>query len=561
MGDRLGTEREARKDDAEAAIAPDADAHVGTGTRYTSAGAIPPVMAFPGTSFGPSASDRAFGTPPLSSDDDRKKQVGRMDAERLLTSKDVTSGQDAIKALDLLLGQPGEIDRLSQRAFDNLIDRLEQDQRARMKPLVDASQDPKRKLALWAAQHKGRARTDLARYQGDFGDPGDANRSDAQQAAQKRYDRRERGVETTEGEVENETKLLLAKGDKLTVKDVDALRERKDAELDVEMKHNINLVAEGTPRDDQTKSRVVWSKDEATQLGASLSKLPDEHVHDENSVEKYVRRANRALLDTRGGQYEHNEISIFDHSHDAIPGRAQASSVEYDVTHEVGHEVETENEEAFAKFQKVAGWETYKDRHALEKKGIADDDIREMGKPHPVGDKIYTKNDDGSYNAADVTAIPSIGESRTDRWKYAATGAKDHWAEVYAMAVETPDLLYSDLIVKPAEHVRELRETLAAQRDAIRKVGTASSKGFALTLQLQETEKELIRAEKAVKQRREIYAIIRNDVFHGDKNTHAAIERLKQRGATDDAIKAFEDKAARVSTPQQIAELERGAMR
>jgi hypothetical protein len=204
----------------------------------------------------------------------------RMEAERLLSSKDVTSGQEATRALEILLGQPTLVDKLSQRAFDNLIDRLSEDQRARMVPLVDASQDPKRKLKLWAAQHKGRALDDLRRYEANFGDPDSDEQTDAQAAAQRRYERRRRGVESTEVEVDKEVELLAAKGDKLTVKDLDEVRARKDKELDVEIKHNINLVAEGRPREDADKTRVVWSQAEVAQLDASLSKLPDQHVRD-----------------------------------------------------------------------------------------------------------------------------------------------------------------------------------------------------------------------------------------------------------------------------------------
>jgi hypothetical protein len=113
----------------------------------------------------------------------------------------------------------------------------------------------------------------------------------------------------------------------------------------------------------------------------------------------------------------------------------------------------------------------------------------------------------------------------------------------------------------PAERVRILRETRADQLDALRKVGPGSSRGLALTAKIEETERAIVRAEKVAKQRRSLYDIIRNDVLHGDKNTRAAVERLKQRGASDDAIRAFEDRAARVSTPQQIMQLEREATR
>jgi hypothetical protein len=184
-----------------------------------------------------------------------------------------------------------------------------------------------------------------------------------------------------------------------------------------------------------------------------------------------------------------------------------------------------------------------------------------VGSPRKVGDKVYGKNSDGSYHAADETAIASSDESNSDRWKYAATNAQEHWAELYAMAVEMPDQLYSDHVATPAERVRILSETRAAQLDELQKVGPGSSNGLALTAKIEKTERALVRAEKVVKQRRSLHDIIRNDVLHGDKTTSAAVERLKKRGASAETIRAFEDKAARVSTPQQIVELEREAIR
>ena len=136
----------------------------------------------------------------LTDDNALRARATRMEAERLLTSREITSGHDAIAALDLLLQAPQDqqgvvIDKLSQRAFENLVDRLSDDQRVRLTPLVDASQSPQRKLRLWAAQHKSRARSDLQRYAGNFGDEDD--QTDAQAAAAQRYHRRETGVTCT----------------------------------------------------------------------------------------------------------------------------------------------------------------------------------------------------------------------------------------------------------------------------------------------------------------------------------------------------------------------------
>ena len=237
------------------------------GTSFSNHGAVPPVVSLPGTPM-MSASDMAFGpaqtyTPPLAKQPDLKARADRLEVERLLESGTVSSGQEAIAALDMMLQMPPDerakvVDKLDDRAFANLLDRLSEDQRARFAPLIDAASDPKRRLKLWGAQHMGRAQVDLDRYRGDFGKE-DEDPTDEQAAAKARFDRRKTGVDSTQHEVQTETDALLAKKD-LSIADVDAMRARKDRELDVEMKHNINLVAEEKPRADNTQ--VQWSSSE-----------------------------------------------------------------------------------------------------------------------------------------------------------------------------------------------------------------------------------------------------------------------------------------------------------
>ncbi|MEP6859960.1 MAG: hypothetical protein ABJE66_05030 [Deltaproteobacteria bacterium] len=415
------------------------------GTTFTNHGVVPPVSApvasFPGSSA-TSASNLAFGptgyTTPLARPGDLQARADRLQIERLLESGSVSSGQEAIAALDMLLGMaPDErtkvIDQLDDRGFTNLLERLTDDQRARFATLVDAASNPKRRLQLWGAQHTSRARVDLQRYNDNFGE--DDERTDSQQAAKDRFDRRKIGVDSTEREVTIETASLMKKPD-LSVADVDAMRARKDRELDVEMKHNINLVAEGTPRADG--SAVQWSGDEVDSLDRSLDKLPGDQADGKSSVATYTRRANRNFMQTRGGQYGTDEIDIYDNAHIQPPGREHVDPVEYSATHEVGHDVAHDHAAAFSKFSKAANWHDT-DRATLDKQ-VGDSEVLEgvSGGVH-LGNDLVKRDDDGKYHAVDDTALPNGKEMGADRWKYAASNAQEHFAETYAMAVESPE--------------------------------------------------------------------------------------------------------------------------
>jgi hypothetical protein len=130
---------------------------------------------------------------------------------------------------------------------------------------------------------------------------------------------------------------------------------------------------------------------------------------------------------------------------------------------------------------------------------------------------------------------------------------------MYVAAVETPDQLYKDYVERPAEKLQTLRNQEREQASALK---NADEKSRPLAkAKLDKTKRELARAEKIVKQRRELFGIIRNDVFGAEKGVAAAVGRLKQKGASADAIRKFSENAARVSTPDQIEALEREAMR
>jgi hypothetical protein len=461
---------------------------------------------------------------------------------------------------------------MEDQAFENLIDRLPDEQRVRLKLLVDASQKPKRKLRLWREQHMSRARHDLQRYEGDFGEEDD--RTEKQDADKARYDRRKRGVNKTQKEVDAEAGKLLAKGDQLTVADIDKMRERKDKELDVEMKHNINLVAQDGKRMDsvdptkinEKNPDVIWSTNEIAHLDRALDKLPDHHVHGEQAVETYRRKSNDSFMDTRGGEYGVDTIDIFDGAHRELEHRNHVDPIEYTVIHEVGHEVQKEvgktdeKKDAFTRFEEAAGWETHTKAELTDDKRFTEAELEDAFKGTQAKGKIINKWDGhDQYYLVDDTALPSKDEVGNDRWKYASRNSMEHWAEMYVAAVETPDQLYKDYVERPAEKLQTLRNQEREQASALK---NADEKSRPLAkAKLDKTKRELARAEKIVKQRRELFGIIRNDVFGAEKGVAAAVGRLKQKGASADAIRKFSENAARVSTPDQIEALEREAMK
>jgi hypothetical protein len=536
-------------------------ANAGHDKAFTSMGFIPPVLGFPQGAEAQGTADIAFGVgkdgpirkPSMPANMDEatlRAQAVKGDVERLLKTKDVTSPQDAQQALDLLLTADHQgqiIDGLDDKAFDNLLDRLPDNQLERIKSLVDASQNPKRKLRLWRAQHMATARNDLQKYKGDFGT--EDEQDEKQEAAEAKYNRRKKGVDATSHEVDKESKKLLDKGDQLTVADIDKMRERKDKELEVEMKHNINLVAQDAPRRDpgdpykihETDPDVVWSRQEISQLDKGLDKLPKRHTEDANSVSTYMRKSN-SYQDHKGGEYhvENQTIDVYDGANRELADRNYAPPVEYSVVHEVGHEVETENEATFAKFKKTAGWQQ-STRADLEKQGVSEEELDTGDVRHHSQGKLITKQFGvDKYDVVDDTAIPSQDETKNERGKYSTNNAQEHWAEMYAQAVETPELLYADYIEGPAAKLKKVQADVAD--------GKA-------------TQADLAHAQKMVKQRRELFDIIRNDVFRGEKETAAAVARLQQNGVGADALRAFKEKAARVSTPQQIEALEQQALR
>ena len=570
---------ERQADDTSMASAPTTEVH-GAEQRFTSAGAVPPVAAGPAPAHAPTASELAFGpiqldpnAPPkpvaplpLADAKDLKARATRMQAEQLLNAKDLEITDHAMQAVQLLLDLPADerakaIDGLGAKAFANLLDNVPEDQRERFAGLVDASQDPKRKLQMWAAFHKARAKNDLRRYEGNFGD--EETRSDAQQAKFDQHERRQRGVDGDATEVDDEVAHLLAK-DKhgaLTVADVDAMRARKDLELDVEMKHNVNLTAEKAARSDG--SQVAWSTDELHGFDHALGKLPDTQAHGAHSVETFQRRANPFLV-TKGGEYLTDHVDVYDNAHHQDPAGG-GDTFEHTVTHEIGHDVAHDHGAAFEKFKATAGWKTL-DEKGLERAHLGEDQRDQLDRRRrqaettdekdrdvAANDKIYQPGSKrGEYLAVDASAMPDAPE-----WRYGKTNADEQFAEMYAKAVDDPGQLYRDFIAEPTKHATEAR----ARVDQLRaEVTTVSGDQLATKrVELAAAERAAATTARIQKQRASELGIMREDVFHTQKAANAASARLHAQHVNPDKIAAFERDAARAMTPAQIAELEQKA--
>jgi len=151
-------------------------------------------------------------------------------------------------------------------------------------------------------------------------------------------------------------------------------------------------------------------------------------------------------------------------------------------------------------------------------------------------------------------------EAGAERWKYAASNAGEHFAEVYAMAVETPDLLFHDYIEEPATRVHELSALVHDQQQALGGLAPGTPEHAALADKLASNTKELAHWNKAAAQRKQMFDIVRNDVFHADKHLRDVATQLQKRGASADQIHELQTKAARLSTPKQIDELARELM-
>jgi len=423
----------------------------------------------------------------------------------------------------------------------------------------------------------------------------------AQQVNRKRHNRRTAAVETTKDEVATEVNRLQSKqkaGD-LTLADVEKMMARKDLEYEIERDNNLNLTAAGT----YTKGEPVeWSKDELEAVKVTLDRLPQ--VRDPDSFSE-LRRIKGDLSRPIGGEYkeDENRIEMTDFANNSgdksrfkgdLSMREGVSdefakehgysigAPEYVLTHEFGHDVDAKNPKAKAAFEKAAGWKTVT-LDELVADGVKPEQIEtlENQRAAPNFKEVDITGNTMMYTpipgkttfwAVPITAIPSLDEGTPaigdgDSWEYSRVNSNEHFAEVYAKAVHLPVSLHDDLIVKPtakAEQAEREVDGIQKQIDQVTANALAPNGNahlVALKQKLAEAKQHAARAQAAKQQRGEQFAVMRNDVFHTNQATALALERLKAKRISPQKLNEFERAAATMSTPEQIAILEKEAMK
>jgi hypothetical protein len=152
-----------------------------------------------------------------------------------------------------------------------------------------------------------------------------------------------------------------------------------------------------------------------------------------------------------------------------------------------------------------------------------------------------------------------------DSWEYTRVNSNEHFAEIYAKAVHLPVSLHDDLVVKPtakAEETQREVERIQNQIDQLQANPTAP-KAMLVNLKkdLADAKHKAADAASAKQQRGDQFNVMRNDVFHTNEATALALERLKAKKVSAKKLKDFEDAAATMSTPEQIATLEKEALK
>lgn len=564
--------------------------------------------------------------------DDLARVGDTMEAQRLLTSKDLKSGDHANQALQILNDVPEEqrgkaIDGLNEQAFDNLLERVPHGDREKFEKLVEASKDPKRKLKLWAEFHKSRARNDLGRRKGDIGgedpyvkqdvddltrEPGaperehedidageEIDRTNRQQHAHDRHNQRAKSVVKTHEEVDQEMEDLLAKAEAkpLTLAQVDEMRERKDLEYEIERDNNLNLTSERSVG--LSGDIVTWEKYELELVRTTLARLPDAHARNRKALHTLHRKPSPHLMAQTGGAYQNGQIDITDwgasrggagvgHAGDSREMVSdqfrrehgdKINPLEHVLTHEVGHSVADKDKKAFEKFKKAAGWQEV-DVDALRKDNVDEAKIAELEsvRADPNKAQLNIGSENRAYSpipgqqtfwGLDRTAIPAAPApvptqpdvAPRDKWGYSRVNPQEHFAEVYAKAVHVPKQLHDELVVQPAELVKQAKDAVEVQERAIARLERtpkpSADEVLEMRVELTRLERDAATKVRAETQRAEQFRVMRNDVFHTNDATKAAARRLTAKGNNPAAVQAFEQRAAAASTPEQVELLER----
>jgi hypothetical protein len=514
--------------------------------------------------------------------------------------------EGAIAALDSLLGLPppeqgAAVAALDPAVLGRLVDTLPDARKRELLALYEHTTDPARKLTLWktVAEEKMTRSLDSAIAEADRELAGDELTARRTKIGEIRWD--------ANMEIADEAHFLadkLARGERVTAADVEALAARKDKELALEIKYGVNLTNQkgGTDVIGKPTPRTHWSEEELALVDSGLSRLPKEHV----DLVKQITRAkahmtqDMASLGTwvenpkvGGITFAGGKITMFDaagdasvagheselshHHPDRAPPHGPATPFEQTLVHEVGHVVAEKlddparSDDAYDQFGKAADWRHHQNEEQMVQAMVAAgmteakaraEARRVLANPWPhahvvrQGDRRFNSGHYGEGGwSTDEGAIPDPGFGS---WGYANTTPGEHFAELYSMAVNTPEQLHHAMVVAPKQVLGYKQQALAAAEEKLVRVTTPQARALAET-KVREAQAAVAEAEEVIRQRGEQAHILRSDVFHGDAATFVAGMQLRfqdvppaKRAEADAIIAAFQKDAEVAFTPDHV---------
>jgi hypothetical protein len=500
--------------------------------------------------FGHYAEDLQAERPePTSPADEATKQLDTFDA--MLPA-------DTAKALGAMT--PEQVTQLAQD--------LPEEERARLVELAKLSPNPDAKLALFLAGQKAKLRSDVnADLDGQM---------DAETAA-KMESRRVRIGISTALEMQREAELLRAKGQSLTADEVNEMIARKTREHDLEMKYNVNLTADEHERTvgPLAGKRVVWTDDELKVMEAALAQAPVMKNGTNTELTEFHRSEDigaNADHDPSTGTIRIADAALRNEKTDVIDpsGKPGASDMreraadpaiedeygldttlmEWVVLHELGHNVHDLHE--------TEAYETYKQQLRIEEldptqlqQRLPADLAQHLDhglKEVEFNGIVYVKDGDGYkcfpravYDEPDANHNMPNPESG------------EYFAQHYNQAILAPESTAVEYLDKPQELEKQATDQLEKARQARATVaasGQDTKDSDRLIEKLEQAQRHAI-AQREVWA--ETYKTMRDDVFHADAAEQEARDRLAEAGID---TTEFDERAARLSTPDQIARLE-----
>ncbi|MFT5431225.1 MAG: hypothetical protein ACI9OJ_001904, partial [Myxococcota bacterium] len=393
---------------------------------------------------------------------------------------------------------------------------------------------------------------------------------------------------------------------------LDTLVARKEFELDLEFKYNVNMtdtVATGAA------TERTWTLKQLKGIQALFDKLPAGHVRDNADV-KEIRRDRmkvRGGIEKPGVGGDHSGplVRVFDtglnssyrftgqtselaeHTAGQRGPNGPLGALEEVLVHEIGHGVHDANPAAYTAFKAAVGWASHT-KAALKTKLQAD------GKTAAAADTFITELDADRakhyssrpekvykgrtysvdpyrgtrYISRDHGSIPSIQDTGASaaidkQYGYARSNEADHFAEVYMQLAEVPETAYRNLVATPtAKHEAANTAFVAKQNEHTALVAATPPNRAAIASARRamdaaktkrDTEKKKMDAQVGQ------WTIMRNDIYDADAAEAPALAAVTTAAAAVPAgvkratalgyLATFRTKMKMCGTPYQIEQL------